>query len=206
MSRPVVGLSVLALLVGASTTAAPVPVHLMPKEPPLYFPTRVGAKWVYQVGKEELTLSVTAVERTERGTLVTVTNHRPGGNTFIAKKMLVTPTSVTQVEGSEGKLDSPWCWLKSPCAVGEKWESDCSTENFVQKWQCTALGTEEVEVPAGKFTAVRVHTTHKSVARNGQPCFFLDSTSDEWHAPGVGVVKEERQHPEFSKVLKSFTP
>ena len=99
MSRLFVGLTVLTLLAGVSTTAAPVPVHLMPKEPPLYFPTRVGAKWVYQYGEEGrhgvfgeilLTLSVTAVERTDRGVLVTVTRHEPNGESFLDQKVLVS--------------------------------------------------------------------------------------------------------------------
>jgi hypothetical protein len=60
---------------------------------------------------------------------------------------------------------------------------------------------EEVEVPAGKFEAVRVEgvvdlgtgRTQKSV---------------EWHAVGVGVVKlvVDRGGGEQTTVLKSFTP
>lgn len=205
MSRLYIGLAVLVPFIGATTTAAPIPRK--PKEPPLYFPTRVGAKWVYQIGeKDELTLSVTAVEKTDAGLLVSVTKHRPGGKTFLDKKMLVAPTGVTQVEGFDGKLESPWCWLKIPCVVGEKWESDCSNDLFVQKWECTVLGTEEVEVPAGKFTAVKVSSKLVAARRDRGPFPNIDISQVEWYAPGVGVVKVEPNRPARPQVLKSFIP
>ena len=205
MSRAIIGLMVLAPL--ALATAAPIPVHLMPKQPPLYFPTRVGAKWVYQGGeKQEWTFSVTAVEKTEAGAVVSVTQHRPDGRTFLDKKMLVSPAGVTQVETFEGKLASPWCWLKLGATTGERWESDCSTENFVQKWQCTVQGTEEIEVPAGKFTAVRVRSVLVSERRGGGPFPAIDISAVEWYAPGVGVVRVDRSVGAPSWKLKAFTP
>ncbi|VTR93235.1 Uncharacterized protein OS=Meiothermus silvanus (strain ATCC 700542 / DSM 9946 / VI-R2) GN=Mesil_1810 PE=4 SV=1: DUF3108 [Gemmata massiliana] len=205
MLRLFAGLAALVPLMWSTTAAAPVPKHLM-KEPPLYYPTRVGAKWVYQIGKEELVLSVSAVEPTDTGLLVSITNHRPNGRTFLDQKMLVTPAGVTQIESFEGKLDSPWCWLKIPCVIGQKWESDCSNDVFVQKWECTTLGTEEVEVPAGKFTAVRVHTKLVVTRREGGPLPIGSVISSvEWYAPGVGVVKVEPS-PGSTRVLKSFTP
>jgi hypothetical protein len=217
MSRLLVGLTLLTPLVGATTTAAPVPVHLMPK---LYFPTRVGAKWVYQVRENEWTLSVTAVEQVDDGTLVSVTNHRPNGKSFLDEKMLVTRGGLTQVETSEGKLGSPWCRLKIPCIVGEKWESDCSNEFFVQKWECTTLGTEEVEVPAGKFTAVRVRSVLVSEAREVPsslpgginphlmqlPRIHLPAPKlVAWYASGIGLIKSE-QDSRCVWLLKSFRP
>ena len=215
MSRLIVGLTVLAALAGASTTAAPVPVHLMPKEPPLYFPTRVGAKWVYQYGEEGrhgvfgeilLTLSVTAVERTDRGVFVTVTRHEPNGESFLDQKVLVTREGLEYVAGDQGEPVSPRCVLKIPCVVGEKWKSDRSTEDFVRKWEYTALGTEEVKVPAGKFTAVGVRTRCVSGRRGDWP--LIGSSADDWYAPGVGVVRVQ-YNPCFtpsSLLLKSFTP
>ena len=60
MIRPLAG----ALVLAASTCiapAAPVPTHLMPKEPPPFFPTKVGAKWVWQSGGREDAEVVTEV-------------------------------------------------------------------------------------------------------------------------------------------------
>jgi hypothetical protein len=212
MSRLLVGLTLLGLLMGATTSAAPVPTHLMPK---LYFPTRVGGKWVYQIGKDERTLSVSAVEQADDGTLVSVTNHLPNGISFLDEKMLVTRGGLTQIESSQGKLESPWCRLKIPCVVGERWGSDCSNDFFMQKWECTTLGMEEVEVPAGKFTAVRVRSVLVSEARElpsripgaiNPPRIHLPVPSTvSWYAPGIGLVKREQRNAP-SWVLKSFTP
>ncbi|MBA4065808.1 MAG: hypothetical protein C0501_19235 [Isosphaera sp.] len=188
---------------GAAATAAPVPVHLMPKEPPLYFPTRVGAKWVYQWGERELTQSVTAVERTDAGSLVTVTGHRPDGTTFTDQKVLVRQAGLTQVESFLGKLASPRCWLKVPCVAGAEWEDDCSTDLVRQKWVRTAVGAEAVEVPAGKFTALRVRNV-LVVDRRGLHLPVLDIGYDGWYAPGVGLVRSE-ERPGNAMVLKSFT-
>lgn len=211
MPRLLVGLTVLTLIGGGG--AAPVPTHLLPKEPPPYFPLRVGAKWVYQDGTKgvfgdiEWTLSVAAIERTDAGLLVTVTTHGADGETSLHQKVLVAPAGLEYVEGSRGKPASPQRMLKSPCVAGAQWESDYSTENFVQKWQCTALGTEEVEVPAGKFTAARVRTKLEWSPRGGKPFDTVSRSFVEWYAPGVGVVKIEDEHtgrPPW--VLKSFIP
>jgi len=206
MSRTTLGLTLLFLPILAAATAAPVPNHLRRKEPTLYFPTRVGAKWVYQGDdKREWTLSVTAVEDTDAGKLVSVTRHLPNGETSFEKKMLVTPTRLTQIEGYDGKLKSPWCWLKLPFTKGNSWESDCSSEHFEQKWKCSIVGTEEVEVAAGKFTAIGVRTTLVSRPLNGG-IHFGPSSSVKWYAPGVGVVKDDGGKNRSSWELKSFTP
>ena len=40
-------LTIVGLAVAIPLAGAPVPTHLMPKDPPLAFPTCVGTKWVY---------------------------------------------------------------------------------------------------------------------------------------------------------------
>lgn len=62
----------------------------------------------------------------------------------------------------------------------------------------TAFGPEVVEVPAGRFAAIRVEQESSPFADKA-----VKSTS--WYAPGVGLVK--KVHPDGSaQVLKSFTP
>ena len=213
MSRLLVGLAVLALLVGATTTAAPVPVHLMRKGPPLYFPTWVGAKWVYEDGTKGVfgdinwTFSVTAVEETDAGALVTIAEHRSDGKTSLHQKVLVTPAGLADVGDSRCRPASPQWMLKIPCEVEAKWEVDYSSEDFKHTGHCDVLGTEEVEVPAGKFTAVRVRSTRVSGPRGGGPFAGIERTCDEWYAPRVGIVKREYLRlGQAPYVLKSFTP
>src|SRR5579872_908435 len=55
--------------------AAPVPAHLMPKEPPLAFPTRPGTTWVYEGIDDERTVVISAVKELKDGSkLVTTEN------------------------------------------------------------------------------------------------------------------------------------
>ena len=107
---------------------------------------------------------------------------------------------------SRRRYDTPKCWLKIPCVAGEKWDSVCSNDLFVQKWECTTLGTEDVKVPAGKFTTVKVHSKLVSESRRGEPFPILDISHVAWYAPGVGVVKCEGSDLAPDWVLKSFTP
>ena len=58
-------------------------------------------------------------------------------------------------------------------------------------------GEERVEVPAGKYTLVKIvsNTTQNGGQHQQTTC---------WHAPAVGLIKSECG--EQKKVLKSFTP
>src|SRR5262245_56167456 len=51
--------------------AAPVPTHLMPKDQPIPFPTRVGTTWVYEVSGSEHTRVITDSKEKDGATLVT---------------------------------------------------------------------------------------------------------------------------------------
>jgi hypothetical protein len=187
-------------------------MHLYPKDPPPYFPTWVGAKWVYLTGvvgvfgEQEETRSVTAVEWTTSGVLVTVSKHESDGKTSLHEKVLITSAGLKYVEGYMGKPASPQCMLKVPSTDGEKWEADYSVDYHEHKQECTSLVTEKVEVPAGRFTAVRVRV--QTYLRDFIPGGLLHGGTckeDIWYAPGVGVVKIE-YGPSSTWVLKSFTP
>jgi hypothetical protein len=60
------------------------------------------------------------------------------------------------------------------------------------------IGEEVVEVPAGKFTAVRVDSVYSA---DGE-----ESTMSRWFAPNVGLVKMVHGGGSRTTVLKSFTP
>lgn len=92
-------------------------------------------------------------------------------------------------------LDPHLCLLKFPIKIGDKWATDFTTRSG--KWTGTRVvkAVEEVEVPAGKFKAVRVE--HE---------YALDKEKYKqtlWIAPNVGVVKHAHKDKTVS-VLKSF--
>jgi len=180
-------LAVLALL--PAVHAAPVP-----KSAEAYFPTKVGARWVYDGGdgKEEVK-TVTKTEATADGVMVTVAGEGPGGRAGDTSTVRVARDGVF-VHAERGEtFDPPACLLKLPAGAGDAWDFLGGKE----KLRMTVAGVEAVEVPAGKYTAVRVDMTGTAGGTT------VKATG--WYAPGVGLVKAT-QGGKTVTVLKSFTP
>ena len=119
MSRLIVGLTVLAALAGASTTAAPVPVHLMPKEPLLYYATEMGTKWVYTVTPastddrpHQITEAIVESEEVPGGTIVTI--EETLGKPYISKKIVVSSCGLYLTWNAHGEHRPYACELKLP--------------------------------------------------------------------------------------------
>lgn len=182
----VLGLAALVASAATVSPAAPVPKHLMKKGDVLYFPTAVGAKWVYRdAGAREVAYEVSQVEEHADGKLVTVT----GGSG--ACTWLVSPAGLSIAVMGKQKCDPPTPMLKLPLAANKKWEFQ-QKNGLGLKGLFEASGPEEVSVKAGKFTAIKVAIDWVG---NNQPVV--------WYAPGVGVVKSEHG---LHEELLSFTP
>jgi hypothetical protein len=72
--------------------------------------------------------------------------------------------------------------LKFPVKTGESWENEYRVGEEMAKLTCR-VGSEEVEVPAGKYQAVTAHLDVIDV--NGRK-----TSITYWFAEGVGVVKQ----------------
>jgi hypothetical protein len=180
-------LAVLVVVLAGSfgTRAAPVPKHLM-KEPVYYYPTQVRAKWVYQfhavgdpAGREVIEI-VLAVEEQKGLKIVSLGSVVDGKPQSSGRVMAVSGKGL--IEGSmvaPGDFDARVEVLRL-AALGTRWE--VMLDNGRAKY--TLRGEELVEVPAGKFKALRV---------DGE--FVFPEGGRElwrtWYAPGVGVVKWE---------------
>lgn len=163
--------------------AAPVPKV---KGTPFYFPTTVGARWVYETPGGELeTAVVSAVEKD--GDDLIVSREGADGTRTAYTKMVVSPDGLRQErEFTGGKLG--WV-LKANVKAGDSWDTP-------EGGKRTVHGPEAVEVPAGKFTALRVEWE-----QFGGKC-------TSWYAPGVGEVKRVVKRGEtetVTRALKSFT-
>jgi hypothetical protein len=188
--RSLVVLPAVTLLLTVAA-AAPVPKQA---KPPLYFPTKVGSKWVYQAGDKEWAEVVTKVEETAEGTLVTVAIELPGGKLSEYKKVLLSEKGVFSVY-FHGKLDPPRVALKFPLTPGEEYAKPDPKAGTSTR--TTFHGHGRVEVPAGVYEAVRVDSEQETIdgVRRVQV----------WYAPGIGLIKSgEVGKPGL--VLKSFTP
>jgi len=177
-----VAVAVTVALVGAPSVAAPVPKDAGRK--PVYFPTAVGAKWVYETADGLLeTAVVSAVEKTDGGLIVS----RAGadGTRTVYTKMVVSADGLRQAR--DGADDLGWV-LKTNVKAGDSWD-------MPEGGTRTVYGPEEVKVPAGTFTALRVVWE-----QNG-------ATYTSWYAGGIGEVKRARTLDgtvTVTRALKSF--
>jgi hypothetical protein len=154
---------------------------------PNYFPTKVGAKWIYDSDGREESEEITKVEYKDGAFLVTV--HRVDGfGRESDSKLKVSSDGVVQLAGLIGEKHPPELLVKLPHKPHQKWTT------FFGKAE--AFGPERLMVAAGAFEVVRVEATIFTL--KGQVI-----TVNSWYAPKVGLVKETRG--EHVRVLKSFT-
>jgi hypothetical protein len=196
-----------AALLSGGPAAPPPPVPT----PPLYFPTSVGTARVYRQGNREFADKVCAVENKDGVYVVTMgrrTTNRwlPGrGNVFYVPGavMVVSVAGVFQLScgfklaHAKAGFDPPLCLLKLPHRPEDCWHWEFPEGRGPTH---TPRGAEVVEVPAGRFRAVRVDS---EPAGGGEG--FRET---HWYAPGVGLVKavsDDGSGP-VTCVLTSFTP
>jgi hypothetical protein len=180
MFRPAV--PVLAALAVAVAPAAP---RLKDAEV-VYFPTTVGARWVYRLGTQEEVQVVTKVEEKEDGTRVHVGYVGAGGRVSPARVVLVSRKGLFLLEDGGQPCDPPWCLLKLPAVPGDRWEARTTRPDV--GWLSAAHRTgkaEEVAVAAGKFTTVPVTVTDAAREHGKAPA----GTTVYSYAPGVGWAR-----------------
>jgi hypothetical protein len=176
--------ALVVMVLAASAVATPVP-----KEPEivLYFATTPGAKWVYErAGGVEEVVTITQVEKV-KGELV-VSRAAAGGNESAYLNVFVSAEGLRQRKSTDEDADPIWL-LKTRVRSGDSWD--------VGDGKRTVNGPEEIEVPAGKFKALKV--TWETDA----------GKFTSWYAPNVGelkrVVKRGDEKEVTTRLLKSFT-
>jgi hypothetical protein len=172
-------------------------------KPVLYLSATVGDKRVLessQNGKaSEITEWVTAVE-TKGGMTVVSFSREEGGPPLY--QYGASADGMFRVSSAGLVYDPPYRLLKLPPKEGETWEAESLATPGIpaRKFKYTTGKEEEVEVPAGKFKAIRVEMENEI---NGA---VLQTTY--WHAPRAGMVKivSYEKRGDRVQVLKSFTP
>jgi hypothetical protein len=164
--------------------AAPVPKHLMPKDPPFNYPATVGSTWVYEFpnGREE-TIQIAKVEEKDGAKLITTEYVGAGGNRHHMTQSFSSAGVFLVAEGGR-TYPTPWCIFKLPHKEGDTWKTAGHGGDM------TAGPMEKVKVGAGEITAARVDWD-----LGGTPVKY-------WYADGIGLVKMEGG---ANKGLKSFT-
>jgi hypothetical protein len=169
-----------------------------PAPPVTYQPSKVGTKWVYEVEgtKKENVATVVAAEK--QGELVVVRIRYRIEDVFDSSEIVsVGKDGIYRHAVADSLFDPHVCLLKLPVKVGEKWRTDFTAGDHKSTGTRVVEAVEEVEVPAGKFRAVRVKHEYKD---NDTP-----RKQTLWYAPNVGVVKHAYgdNRPRVD-VLKSF--
>jgi DUF3108-like len=180
----------------ASSSAAAPPLKPAPR---YYYPTTLGDKLVYALRDDDKNTEVTEiVERVEaKDAGIIVTMRRTPGD--LTRKVWVTETAVLAVSEQGIDHDPPITLVKLPAKAGAEWDSTPKAARLgaVSGHKSKVVGEEEVEVPAGKFKAIRVDSI---ISLSGERY-----TVSQWYVPGVGLVKTQRA-PNDREVLKSFAP
>lgn len=165
-----------------------------PKEPPPdYFPLRVGDLWKYRSttadGKQsEFTIKVLSEEKQGDGTnlylVETLTTFQPIHDWYSKPngQVLMHRIAFPNNEALKADYQPVKLYLKNPLSVGASWEWKGKGMMGVDIEESSRVtGVEEVEVPAGKFQAMKVET---KVIQGGTPV-----TKTYWFANWVGMVK-----------------
>jgi len=161
--------------------------------PPDYFPLRVGDWWKYRSttadGKQsEFTMKVLSEEKQADGTnlylMETLTTFQPINDWYSkpSGQVLMHRIAYPKNEALKADYQPVKLYLKNPLAVGATWEwkgKGMMGVDIEESSRVTA--TEMVEVPAGKFQAMKVET---KVIQGGTPV-----TKTYWFANWIGLVK-----------------
>jgi hypothetical protein len=179
--------------------AAPLPKEV--RHPSVYFPTKVGATWVYQwtddegLDHEDESL-VTAVEF-RAGVAVVSEGFTDNDGSHALKKYAVSGKGLSLVWEQGTEVEPANCLLNYPLVNGASWKQTIRVGADEYTATRTAHWPEPVDVPAGTYAAIRVEWETP----------YADGTKyrqTEWYAPDVGLVK--LMSPSRVVVLKSFTP
>lgn len=108
---------------------------------------------------------------------------------------------------TEAKIDPPQVFMEFPLTEGKSWTRSADMGGVTLSAVFLVRGEEEVETPAGKFTALKIesHGGNSGTAGNTGGSEF---TSFQWYARGVGMVKEivQVEKGTSTTVLKEYKP
>ncbi|MBX9626779.1 MAG: hypothetical protein K2X82_23460 [Gemmataceae bacterium] len=193
MTRLVAALAVASSL--AVAPAAPVPEAA---RRPLYHPTEVGTRWVYSDDENGSARVITAADTKDGMTTVQVDKVRADGKTEPDEVVVVSADGVSRVRLGNIPLDPGFRMLDLPAPAGAKWDATFAFRGTTIRMAARSLGPAEVEVPAGRFTALGAEYLRPDGGQTVQYVF--------WFAPRVGVVKMTTDGKLTRELVEFATP
>lgn len=198
----------LIALAALATTAPAAPIPDGVSAPVLYFPTKVGTKWVYQQNGDNLAEVVSRAEAKRGATVLTVQVLSATGEPSYAREVSVSADGVffLGITDADAPLTRPMCLLYPKARAGVSWHVrvDGADGTPVVLMTRTARGDDTVDVPAGRFRVVKVETAVPP------PAGGVPEVTMAYYAADIGLVKEETRSDAgtwtTTRALKSFTP
>ncbi|HEY4310647.1 MAG TPA: hypothetical protein VGN12_14450 [Pirellulales bacterium] len=149
-----------------------------------YYPLKAGSEWRYHLVADGVTKTfesrITKIEEID-GLPLARFDAEINGEVVATEHLRITDEGVLRYRYNGSEVTPPVCILKFPIKDGETWQSEnrVGNQDFVVR---STVSREEVDVPYGKYEAVKVTATTE---QGGQ----LFSTT-YWFAPGIGNVKQ----------------
>uniref|UniRef100_UPI00286D2602 Ig-like domain-containing protein n=1 Tax=Roseateles sp. TaxID=1971397 RepID=UPI00286D2602 len=214
---------------GAGSEPPPAPVDTKPSVAPNYFPIVTGHRWIYS---ESANASAASTMVTVGGALTvdgqtgTVLRTLEAGETKATESLLLPSTSALHeipLAGSDafslavGKIQL----LRLPVRAGDTFvqldkildkdvdlDGDGRADRLVIRAEVTVLGFENVQTPAGDFSAClhqrAVLKSSVTLSSDGR-VIPIETTMDEWFAPDIGLVRRVQQESSGGRTESSTT-
>ncbi|MBI2900421.1 MAG: hypothetical protein HYY17_09555 [Planctomycetes bacterium] len=161
-----------------------------------FFPVKAGAKWTYAAGEEEVTVTVEGPAKVGEKECHVFKREWKGGSSKEFFSVTDQGVFLVRLEADRNTEfpDNPVPRMKFGTKKGETWTWKFEQQEGTYENQ----GEEEIEVPAGKFKAWKIHV----VAQAGE----MKYVTTRWFAAGVGLVREEMKRGDQTRIteLKKF--
>jgi tRNA A-37 threonylcarbamoyl transferase component Bud32 len=161
------------------------PVLLASRTDAIYYPLKAGTKWHYRLASNRdfrFTIRVVDIEKLDGETLVARLEEVVDGVVTRREDVSSTTVGIFRHHSNGLDLSPPLCLLTFPARAGQSWHGDVKFNEYQGTAACRIARTEEVTVPAGKFTTIVVHRDNQ--LKVGPTYRYVD-----WFAPGIGPVK-----------------
>jgi hypothetical protein len=154
---------------------------------PDYYPLKVETKWHYRVSSGvqepvEVVNRIAKIEKIDDQSLARLECSRDG-NVTATEHLASTSKGVFRHRTNGIESSPPICLLRYPVKKDDSWNIETTVGEEKGKITCTVLDDKaEIEVPAGKYTAVCVKVEIKTKDK--------ELSTTYWFAAGVGMVKQ----------------
>jgi len=183
----------LAAILAPSAESAPVRPSVRPGD--TFYPLAKGNKWVYSTDYGDDTDLVHEVTGTEKVGDVecSVVEHKTVSTTLgtrmLRKEWLAADgegTMIHRVQRGRSQMEvaKPFYKVKNAMKKDEEWKGEAKAEENPPQYTIRVEEEADVEVPAGKYKAWKVHLKIESGTRHA-------AEGTEWYVKNVGVVKSE---------------